>query len=130
MLRLLPTRAVAVCLAIFGMAMPVGLFAQGPPQGAMSQTAAPKPAANTVATHHNAKRSKKQAPEPEIFVRSEHDGTIAHVKNFLDCMRTRKAPNASIQVGFEAARTSWIGNIAFKRGMKTSWNAAQNRLVS
>jgi hypothetical protein len=32
----------------------------------MSQTAAPKPAANTVATHHNAKRSKKQAPEPEI----------------------------------------------------------------
>jgi predicted dehydrogenase len=60
-----------------------------------------------------------QAPEPEIFVRAEHDGTIDHVKNFLDCMRTRKTPNASIQVGFEAARTSWIGNIALKRGMKT-----------
>jgi len=71
-----------------------------------------------------------EAPEPEIFVRSEHDGTIDHVKNFLDCMRTRKTPNASIQAGFEAARTSWIGNIAFKRGMKTAWDAAQDRVNS
>jgi predicted dehydrogenase len=68
-----------------------------------------------------------EAPEPEIFVRAEHDGTIDHVKNFLDCMRTRKTPNASIQAGFEAARTSWIGNIAFKRGMKTAWDMAKGR---
>ncbi len=67
------------------------------------------------------------APEPEIFVRSEHDGTRDHVKNFLECMRSRKTPNASIQVGFEAARTSWIGNIALKRGMKTVWDATKNR---
>ncbi len=62
------------------------------------------------------------APEPEIFVRSEHDGTIDHVKNFLDCVRSRKTPNASIQAGFEAARTSWIGNIALRRGLKTVWD--------
>jgi predicted dehydrogenase len=71
-----------------------------------------------------------EAPEPEVFVRSEHDGTIDHVKNFLDCMRTRRTPNASIQVGFEAARTSWIGNIAFKRGMKTAWDVAKARVAS
>lgn len=71
-----------------------------------------------------------QAPEPEIFVRAERDGTIDHVKNFLECMRTRKTPNAPIQVGFEAARTSWIGNIAFKRGMKTAWDVAKSRVVS
>ncbi len=74
--------------------------------------------------------SGTQAPEPEIFVRSEHDGTLDNVKNFLDCVRTRKTPNASIQAGFEAARTSWIGNIAFKRGLKTVFDAAKGRVVA
>lgn len=68
------------------------------------------------------------APEPEIFARSERDGTYYNVKNFLECMRSRKQPNANIHVGFEAARTSWIGNIAFKRGMKTAFDAATNRV--
>ncbi|MGH9327862.1 MAG: Gfo/Idh/MocA family protein [Terriglobia bacterium] len=69
-------------------------------------------------------------PEPEIYVRSEHDGTIDHVRNFLDCMRSRKPPNANIEVGFEAARASWIGNIALKRGLKTVWNAAEEKVAS
>ena len=68
--------------------------------------------------------------EPEIFVRSERDGTIDNVRNFLDCVRSRKTPNASVQAGFEAARTSWIGNIALKRGMKTAWDATRGRLAS
>lgn len=71
-----------------------------------------------------------QAPEPEIFARSEHDGTLDNVNNFLVCVRSRKTPNASIQVGFEAARTSWIGNIALRRGLKTVWDAAHNRIAS
>jgi predicted dehydrogenase len=71
-----------------------------------------------------------QAPEPEIFVRSERDGALDHVKNFLDCVRSRKTPNASMQAGFEAARTSWIGNIALKRGAKVVWDAARGQVVS
>ncbi len=71
-----------------------------------------------------------EAPEPQIFVRSEHDGTIDHVKNFLDCVRTRKTPNAPITVGVEAARASWIGNIALKRGLKTVWDEANHKIIS
>ena len=70
------------------------------------------------------------APEPEIFVRSEGDGTVDHVMNFLECMRSRKTPNAPIQAGFEAARTSWIGNMALRRGMKVAWDASRNRALS
>lgn len=69
------------------------------------------------------------APKPEIFVRSERDGTEDHVKNFLDCVRSRKTPNAPIQVGFEAARTGWLANIALKRGGKITFDAAQNRVL-
>jgi len=70
-----------------------------------------------------------QAPEPEILVRSERDGAVDHMKNFLDCVRSRTTPNASIQVGFEAARTSWIGNLALKRGAKVVWDAAMGRVA-
>lgn len=72
----------------------------------------------------------KSYPKPEVLVGSEHDGTIDHVKNFLDCVRSRKTPNASIEAGFEAARASWIGNIALKRGLKTVWDASQERVAS
>jgi predicted dehydrogenase len=69
------------------------------------------------------------APEPEIFVRSERDGTEDNVKNFLDCLRTRKQPNANIQAGFEAARASWLGNISMRRGMKIAWDTTNNRIA-
>ncbi len=68
-------------------------------------------------------------PEPELLMRSEHDGTLDNVINFVDCMRTRKSPNANIHVGFEAARTSWIGNIALRRGMKIVWDATKGRVA-
>ncbi len=67
------------------------------------------------------------APEPEIFVRSERDGTVDNVKNFLECLRSRKQPNANIHVGFEAARASWIGNMALRRGMKIAWDPVKNQ---
>ena len=68
------------------------------------------------------------APEPELFMRSEHDGTLDNVLNFVECMRTRKSPNANIHVGFQAARTSWIGNIALRRGLKVAWDPTKGRV--
>jgi predicted dehydrogenase len=62
------------------------------------------------------------APEPGTVVRFDHDGTLENVKNFLDCARSRKTPNAHIRAGFEAARASWIGNAALLGGAKISWN--------
>ena len=71
----------------------------------------------------------QQQPEPEILAESLHDGTIDHIQNFLDCVRTRKTPNASVQDGVEAARTSWIGNLALKAGKKLVWNAAKGEAL-
>lgn len=70
----------------------------------------------------------KNHPEPEIYIRSEHDGTIDHVRNFLDCVHSRRTPNAGIVAGFEAARASWIGNIALNKGLKAVWDAAAQKV--
>ncbi|HVX66171.1 MAG TPA: Gfo/Idh/MocA family oxidoreductase [Bryobacteraceae bacterium] len=58
----------------------------------------------------------RQYPEPELEMRAERDGTVDNAANFLACVRSRKMPNANVQAGFEAARTSWLGNRALRRG--------------
>jgi predicted dehydrogenase len=63
-------------------------------------------------------------PEPELEMISERDGTIDHMQNWLDCMRTRQTPNANVQVAMEAARTSHLGNLAFRAGKRAAWDEA------
>jgi len=67
-------------------------------------------------------------PEPEIYVRSGGDGTLTHLQNWLDCIRSRKQPNAHIRVAHEAARTSHIANAALKAGRAVKWNARAEKV--
>ena len=53
-------------------------------------------------------------------VEAEGNMTVAHVNNFLDCVRTRKRPNGDVWVGHRSAQASHLGNIAYlqKRRLK------------
>jgi predicted dehydrogenase len=51
-------------------------------------------------------------PEPEIHVRSQGDGTVSHLRNWLDCIRSRRTPNASMRIGHQAVRAAHIANAA------------------
>lgn len=44
------------------------------------------------------------------------DGTRDHIANFLDCVRSRKQPNAPIWIGVDAARPGHMGNISYREG--------------
>lgn len=70
------------------------------------------------------------APEPEIYVRSRGDGSIAHLQNWLDCIRTRKTPAAPIGAGVAAARTSHVANAALRSGRPARWNPATGEITS
>lgn len=74
--------------------------------------------------------SGTHTPEPEIFERSSSDGTVSHLRNWLDCIRSRKTPNAPIRVAHHAARTSHIANAALKAGRLVRWNSAAERIES
>jgi predicted dehydrogenase len=67
-------------------------------------------------------------PAPEILVESKADGSIAHLQNWIDCIRSRKTPNAAIRVAHQAARTSHIANASLRAGKPVRWNAAQDRI--
>jgi hypothetical protein len=54
---------------------------------------------------------------------SFRDGTIDHMQNFFDCVRSRKEPNAPVETGVAAARAGQIANLAYHRGGSVAWPA-------
>lgn len=58
---------------------------------------------------------------PVLKEDSYEDGTIAHMRNFFDCIKSRKTPNAPVEAGIAAARAGHIGNYAYHHGGKVAW---------
>lgn len=46
-----------------------------------------------------------------------------HIQNFLDCVRSRKEPNAPVEVGASAVSAPHLANVAFKQGRQARLNA-------
>ncbi len=58
-----------------------------------------------------------ESPEmqkPVEETRSTRDGTLDHMRNFLDCVRSRQTPNAPVEVGVAAARAGHVANLAMR----------------
>src|ERR1700758_2972553 len=58
-----------------------------------------------------------------LTARSFGDGTISHMENFFDCIKTRKDPTAPVETGVAAARAGQIGNLAHQHGGLYAWPA-------
>jgi predicted dehydrogenase len=70
----------------------------------------------------------RNTPEPEIHVRSQGDGSISHLRNWLDCIRSRRTPNASMRVGHQAVRAAHIANAAMVLGARVRYDARTGRI--
>jgi predicted dehydrogenase len=58
---------------------------------------------------------------PVLNARNYRDGTIDHLENFFDCVKSRKEPNAPVETGIAAARAGHVGNLAYSRGGQIAW---------
>jgi len=58
---------------------------------------------------------------PVVKADSFRDGTIDHLQNFFDCVRSRKEPNAPVETGVAAACAGQIVNLAYQRGGQITW---------
>ncbi len=63
----------------------------------------------------------KSDQNPVLSEHSFRDGTVAHMENFFDCIRTRKEPNAPVETGVAAARAGHLGNLAYKGSGQVTW---------
>lgn len=55
---------------------------------------------------------------------------LPHVRNFLDCVKTRKRPNADIADGHLATAACHLGNIAYRTGKKLHWDPKAERITN
>jgi predicted dehydrogenase len=74
------------------------------------------------------KKSYRMAGEPRRSGGGE-DMHFNHVKNFLDCMRSRQRPNSDVEIGHNSMIACHLGNIAFRSGRRVQWDVENERVV-
>jgi predicted dehydrogenase len=62
-------------------------------------------------------------------VKSEHDQTIDHVKNFLECVHSRKRPNGDVWIGHRSAQASHLGNIAYEQKRRLRFDPDREEIL-
>jgi predicted dehydrogenase len=72
-------------------------------------------------------------PEPKSTIERKQmnttDATKLHAANFIDCVRSRKSPNADVEIGHRSTTVAHLGNIAFKTGKKLHWNTDTEEFI-
>jgi predicted dehydrogenase len=72
--------------------------------------------------------SEKLGPEAEHLDRSLSNRQ-GHIRNFLDCIRTREQTIAPIEVAHRSITVAHLGNIAMQLGRKIRWNPATEQIA-
>jgi len=71
---------------------------------------------------------RKGSLEPQKS-RSSGDPRPAHVRNFLDCVKSRKPPVLNLEAGHHVSTVAHLGNIAYRSGHKITWDVANEKVV-
>jgi predicted dehydrogenase len=58
-----------------------------------------------------------------------YDMTLDHVKNFLDCVKTRKRPNGDVYIGHRSAQASHLGNIAYVQKRQLNFDPQREEIL-
>jgi predicted dehydrogenase len=56
-------------------------------------------------------------------------GWGTHQRNFIECLRTRKAPNCTMEEGHRSTTACQLANIAYRTGRKIRWDAAKEQII-
>ena len=54
---------------------------------------------------------------------------VAHVRNFVDCVKSRQRPNADIEDGHRTNTACRLGNVAYRVGRKLRWDAVKEQII-
>ena len=82
-----------------------------------------------------AKPTSEDLPSPkETVVTSANTGgdalTSAHMRNWMECVRARKDPNAPIEAGYSHAIALIMSNAALRTGMKATFDPEQRQVLA
>jgi predicted dehydrogenase len=66
---------------------------------------------------------------PAMDLRDPDEGLLQHVRNFVDCVKSRQRPVCDIQIGQRASNACHVANIAYRTQSRQFWDAAKQQLV-
>jgi predicted dehydrogenase len=99
-----------------------------PPENAVPQFAGAHPVGGP-------KTAERKAPE-ELWTRSIEDksGDVGvqlklHVRNFLDCIRSRKEPISDLESAHRVATVCHLANISLRLSRKVRWDVAKEEII-
>jgi hypothetical protein len=56
--------------------------------------------------------------------------TSAHMRNWMECVRSRKQPNAPIEAGYAHSIASIMTNAAVRTGMKATFDTSTQEVMA
>jgi predicted dehydrogenase len=59
---------------------------------------------------------------------SSEDFHFAHVRNFIECLRTRERPAGDVEIGHTSIIPSHLANIAYRLGRRVGWDAEREEI--
>ena len=73
--------------------------------------------------------SENDKPKTEIIPLQPADKNAheKHVKNFIECVKTRKRPICDIEAGHSVALVAHMGNIAYRTGSRLVWDESKGK---
>jgi len=74
-------------------------------------------------------REYKSAGLPrQVYRPDREDMHLAHVQNFIDCMRSREKPNSDVEIGHNSMIACHLGNAAVRLGRRVYWDVENERV--
>jgi Oxidoreductase family, C-terminal alpha/beta domain len=64
------------------------------------------------------------------IVGSDEADTEAHMRNFFDCVRSRKEPNCPFELGFNSAITCQMAIASLRQNRTVEWDTEKEDIVS
>jgi len=60
---------------------------------------------------------------------NSNDQHLTHVRNFLDCVKSRQMPASDIEIAHRSTSTCHLGNIALRSNAKITWDGQREQIV-
>jgi predicted dehydrogenase len=61
---------------------------------------------------------------------SSKNENVAHIRNFLDCVKSRQRPISDIEIGHRSTSTCLLGNVAYRSGEAITWDGKTERITN
>jgi predicted dehydrogenase len=80
-------------------------------------------------TGYELRPERKPANLDAVKRAASGDPRPAHVRNFLDCVKSRQPPALNLEIGHRVSTLAHLGNIACRTRQKIGWDSAAEKVV-